>query len=145
MLRRLIANRNAFAPLFWTPYTESGHHTRRWLEEAMVRFCEAAGVTYVCSYALEGTAATLLAQTGEIADRIADHLSHEESATTSRHYLAPGAIEQAQASRAFAVIAGGKAGISSTISCAGGKTALLRTGGSSQNRTENLTRMKRLL
>ena len=145
MLRKLIANRDAFAPLFWTPYTQSGHHTRRWLEEAMVRFCEAAGVTYVCPHALKGTAATLLAQTGELADRIADHLSHEESATTSRHYVAPGAIEQAQATRAFAVIAGGRAGISSTISSTRGKNDRLTTGGSSPNRTENLTRMKRLL
>lgn len=108
MLRKLVAGRDPFKPLFWTPYTESGHHTRCWLEEAMVRFCKAADVPYVCPHALKGTAATLLAQTGELADRIADHLSHEESSTTAKHYVAAGAIEQAQVTRAFAVIAGGR-------------------------------------
>ncbi|MDB4969087.1 MAG: hypothetical protein JWN44_4776 [Myxococcales bacterium] len=47
-------------------------------------------------------------QTGELADRIADHLSHEEASTTAKHYVAKGAIEQAQVTRAFAVIAGGR-------------------------------------
>jgi integrase len=108
MLRKLVAGREAFAPLFWTPYTETGHHTRRWLEKAMVRFCKAVDVPYVCPHALKGTAATLLAQTGELADRIADHLSHEEASTTAKHYVAKGAIDQGQVTRAFAVIAGGR-------------------------------------
>lgn len=99
LLRKLVAGRDAFAPLFRTPYTESGHHTRRRLEEAMVRFCKAADVPYVCPHALKGTAATLLAQTGELADRIADDLSHEEASTTAKHYVARGAIEQAQVAR----------------------------------------------
>ncbi len=47
-------------------------------------------------------------KTGELADRIADHLSHEEASTTAKHYVARGAIEQAQFTRAFAVIAGGR-------------------------------------
>lgn len=108
MLRKLVDGRQPFEPLLRTPYTETGHHTRRWLEEAMVRFCKAADVPYVCPHALKGTAATLLAQTGELADRIADHLSHEEASTTAKHYVARGAIEQAQVTRAFAVIAGGR-------------------------------------
>jgi integrase len=108
MLRRLAAGRIPFEPLFKTPYTDSGFHTRRWLEEAMVRFCEAAEVLYVCPHALKGTAATLLAETGAAAEVIADHLSHEETSTTKKHYVAPGAAEAAQLERAFAVIAGGK-------------------------------------
>lgn len=108
MLRQLVAGRIAFEPLFKTPYTESGFHTRRWLEEAMRRFCKAAGVPYVCPHALKGTAGTLLAETGAAAEVIADHLSHEETSTTTKHYVAPGAAEAAQLERALVVIAGGK-------------------------------------
>lgn len=107
MLRELAAGRPAFEPLFKTPYTESGHHTRRWLEQVMEKLCEAAGVPYVCPHALKGTAGTLMAETGAAADVIADHLSHEKTSTTTRHYVAPGALEQGQAERAFRVIAGG--------------------------------------
>lgn len=110
MLARLIEGREASEPLFPTPYTESGHHTRRWLEEAMVRLCRAAGVRYVPPHALKGAAGTVLAETGELADRIADHLSHESSRTTERHYVAPGALDDAQLGRALTVIAGGKRG-----------------------------------
>jgi integrase len=108
MLWQLAAGRHAFEPLFKTPYREDGHHTRRWLEQAMERFCEAAGVPYVCPHALKGTAGSLLAETGAAADVIADHLSHEDGATTKRHYMAPGAAEEAQAARALEVIAGGR-------------------------------------
>ncbi len=109
MLRELVAGRQAFEPLF--PHRVKGevrHHTRRWLEEAMVRFCRGAGVPYVCPHALKGTAASILAETGELSNRIADHLSHEDEATTKRHYEASGVAEAAQAKRAFGVIAGGK-------------------------------------
>lgn len=108
LLAQLVAGRAAGEPLFPTPYTSSGHHTRRWLEQAMERHCEAAGVDYVCPHALKGTAATLLAATGALADQIADHLSHEETATTRRHYTGAGALEEAAAARALTVIAGGK-------------------------------------
>jgi integrase len=74
----------------------------------MVRLCKAAGIPYVCPHALKGTAATLLAETGAAAEVIADHLSHEETSTTKRHYVAPGAAGAAQLERAFTVIAGGK-------------------------------------
>ncbi len=107
-MAKLVEGREPFAPLFWTPYTADGHHTRRWLEEAMVRFCKAAGVPYVCPHALKGTGGTILAKKGEHADTIAEYLSHEQVTTTVRHYIAPGALEDAQAERAFQVISGGK-------------------------------------
>jgi integrase len=108
MLRRLAEGRDPFEPLFRTPYTKSGHHTRRWLEEAMVKFCKAARVPYVCPHALKGTAGTLLAETGAAAEVIADHLSHQDASTTGRHYVAAGALEEAQAHRALRLITGGK-------------------------------------
>jgi len=51
LVRVLVKNRDPFEPLFKTPYTKSGFHTRRWLEEAMARLCKAAGVPYVCPHA----------------------------------------------------------------------------------------------
>lgn len=108
MLKQLVRKRPADAPLFATPYTESGFHTRRWLEQAMERHCEAAGVPYVPPHSLKGAAGTILAETGELADRIADHLSHESSATTKRHYIAAGAEEEARQAKALKVISGGR-------------------------------------
>jgi integrase len=108
MLRKLVDGRSPFEPLFRSSYTDSGHYTRRWLEQALEKFCEGCGVPRVVPHALKGTAGTLLAATGELADRIADHLSHEEAGTTRKHYVAPGTVEAAQAARALTVIAGGR-------------------------------------
>jgi integrase len=108
MVRKLVGKRPRDRPLFETPYTESGHHTRRWLEQALEKSCAAAGVPRVVPHALKGVAGTILAETGELADRIADHLSHESTATTKRHYVAPGAIDDARLDRALTVIRGGK-------------------------------------
>lgn len=108
MVARLAAGRPADEALFKTPYTADGHHTHRWLQQAMVRFCEAAGVPYVCPHALKGMAGTLAAEIGYTADAIATHLSHEETATTMAHYVAPDVVEDAQLSRALKVMQGGK-------------------------------------
>jgi len=109
MVLKLIDGRVAEAPLFPTPYTATGHHTRRWLEEAMRKRCDEAGVPYVPPHSLKGIAGTVLAETGELADRIADHLSHESSKTSERHYIAPGALDDARLGRALKVITGGRA------------------------------------
>lgn len=108
MVARLAAGRAPGEALFVTPYTDSGHHTHRWLQQAMVRFCEGAGVPYVCPHALKGMAGTLAAEIGYTADAIASHLSHEETATTMAHYVKPAAVEAAQLERALKVMQGGK-------------------------------------
>jgi integrase len=108
MVARLVAGRPPGEALFKTPYTTSGHHTHRWLQQAMVRFCEAAGVPYVCPHALKGIAGTIQAELGDTSDRIAAHLSHEETATTMAHYVKPAAVEEAQLERALKVMQGGK-------------------------------------
>ncbi len=107
LLRQLVAGRDPFEPLFKTPYTKTGHHTRRWLEEAMSRFCEAAGVPYVCPHALKGTAGSILAKRGALGNQIFEYLSHEEGATTKRHYVPGDAIEQAETRAGLALIMGG--------------------------------------
>jgi integrase len=109
LLRKLAAGRGAFEPLFaWRRKGELRHHTHRWLEEGMVRFCKGAGVPYVCPHALKSTAGEVLAEDGEAAETIIRHLSHDDGATTRRHYVRGGAMEQAAAERGFAVISGGK-------------------------------------
>lgn len=81
-----------------------GYHTVSWLIKAQRKLCKEAGVPYVCPHGLKGTAGSLLAETGELADKIADHLSHETSAITERHYITPGIIDGVQASRAIEVL-----------------------------------------
>ncbi len=105
--RRMIANRAPTEPLFKTPLTESGYHTHRWLQEAMVTFCALAGVPYICPHGLKGTAGTMLVETGHASEAIADHLSHEKKSTTERSYIAPGALEQARTERGAELITEG--------------------------------------
>jgi integrase len=81
-----------------------GERTISWLIKAQRRFCKEAGVPYVCPHGLKGTAGSVLAVTGELSDKIADHLSHDNSAITERHYIAPGILDGVQASRALEVL-----------------------------------------
>lgn len=99
LLRKFIKGRPSDAPLFETPYTKSGHHTRRWLEQAIVKLCDGAKVPHIVPHALKGAAANVLVETGHLADAIADHLSHESPSTTRDHYLPSGALEDARTER----------------------------------------------
>lgn len=103
----LVLDRPAHEPLFMTA-TEGGFHTKSWLLAAAKRFCRDAGVPYVCPHGLKGTSGTLLAEAGALADQIAEHLSHERQSTTRTSYVAEGALANAEAQRAFQVIAGGR-------------------------------------
>ena len=108
LLRKLAKGREPGEPLFYSKWTDSGHHTHRWLQQVMVKYCESAGVPYVPPHSLKGMSGSVLAETGELADRIADHLSHESPAMTRRHYIAAGAAEDARQEKALKVISGGK-------------------------------------
>jgi integrase len=81
-----------------------GPRTNDWLRTAQRKICQEAGVPYVCPHGLKGTMGSLMAERGEAIDRIANHLSHENPYVTERHYLAPGIIDGAQASRAIEVL-----------------------------------------
>lgn len=107
-LLKRVANGRAAQDVLFPANTESGMHTINWLWSAQKRFCKAAGVPYVPPHGLKGTAGSILAETGELSDKIADHLSHTHKSMTERHYIAPGIVDGAQAERAFAVIAGGR-------------------------------------
>jgi integrase len=109
LLRQFAEGRPPFEPLFVQRRKgKAMHHTRRWLRDGMKRFCVAAGVPYICPHALKGTAGEILAENGASAELIVAHLSHEDGATTRRHYVAGESIDSAAAARGFAVIAGGK-------------------------------------
>jgi integrase len=112
LVRKLVEGCSPLQPLFRTPPTEEtpggGFHTHSWLRCAAHRIATKAGTPYVCPHGLKGTAGSILAETGELADRIADHLSHESASTSKRHYIQPGALEEAQQQRGLALIQGGK-------------------------------------
>jgi hypothetical protein len=74
----------------------------------MSRFSKAAGVPYICPHALKGNAGSILAKRGALGNQIFEYLSHEEGATTKRHYVAAEAIEQAETRAGLALIMGGK-------------------------------------
>jgi len=72
----------------------------------MERYCEAAGLPYVCPHGLEGTAASAMADDGGTAERIVAYLSQEKATTSKRHYGAEGSIEAGQAIRSFEALIG---------------------------------------
>lgn len=106
LLRQVVEGREPLEPLF--PTCDGGHHTKAWLLAAMKRFCRDADVPYVCVHSLKDTAGSVLAEQGDAADRIAEHLSHESPATTLRHYVDGAVVEEKQRERGLWVIAGGK-------------------------------------
>jgi integrase len=106
IIKSVIGGRDATEPLFKA--SNGGFRTTSWARAAMHRLSAAAGVPYVCPHGLKGTGGTILAEDGELAERIQKHLSHEDIRTSERHYIASGALEQAQADRVLQVIEGGK-------------------------------------
>jgi len=107
-VQRLIDDRGSLEPLFKSDRTEGGHHDGHWLWQAQERFCRLAKVPHFCPHALKGVSGTVLAKRGAAGDLVMDHLSHEDGATTFRHYVDRRVVESAQAEQAFKVIAGGK-------------------------------------
>lgn len=108
LVKQMIEGRDRTAPLF-PASEEGGHHTKSWLRFALRRFCRDAGIPYFCPHSLKGTAGTALAEGGELADKIAEFLSHEDKRTSTTHYVADGAIANGQVERNFEVLIGGKA------------------------------------
>jgi integrase len=107
-VRQLVAGRSPMEPLFKTPHTKDGHHSHHWMWQAQERFCRLAGVPHFCPHSLKGVSGTVIAKRGAAGNIVMDHLSHEEDATTFRHYVDRGLVEGAQAEQAFRVIAGGR-------------------------------------
>lgn len=81
-----------------------GERTISWLIKAQRRFCMEARLPYVCPHGLKGTAAALLVETGQSAEAIAAHLSHENPYITEQHYLVPGVLDSARVNRSLEVL-----------------------------------------
>lgn len=113
LLRTAVAGRSPMEPLF---PIDGNHHTKAWLHAAVRRFCRDADVPRVCPHSLKGTAGSVLADTGEASNKIADHLSHESEDTTRRHYVRPGAMEDARRERGIDVITKDQGLISGAVS-----------------------------
>lgn len=108
-VRQYIDGRDPLEPLFMRRCKgKLLHLTRRWLEQGMERMCEGAGIPCFCPHSLKSASGTVLAKRGAAANVIVDHLSHEEGATTFRHYVDKSIVDGAQAEQAFKVISGGR-------------------------------------
>lgn len=107
-VRKLVAGRNPMEPLFKSEKRADGHHTDHWLWQAQERFCRLAGVPHFCPHALKGVSGTIVAKRGALGNLVMDHLSHKKKSTTFGHYVDREIVEQAQAEKAFRLIAGGK-------------------------------------
>lgn len=107
-VQQLVAGRSAVEPLFKTERTANGHHGDHWLWQAQERFCRLARVPHFCPHSLKGVSGTVIAKRGAAGNIVMDHLSHEEDATTFRHYVDRGLVEGVQAEQAFKLIAGGR-------------------------------------
>jgi integrase len=83
--------------------------SRFWVRRRVTAWCKAAGVPVVSPHGLRGTHSTLAQEHGATSHVVAAALGHSSSAVTERHYTAPGAAEQAKASRAWRVLTGGRA------------------------------------
>jgi integrase len=103
LLRGLTTGRSPLEPLFVTK-KDGGFHTKSWLRSAAKRVAKVAGVQYVCPHGLKGTAGTLAIEAGALADHVVDFLSHTSMTTSGRHYIAPGALEEAQQQKALRVL-----------------------------------------
>lgn len=70
---------------------------RHWVARNVKRLCKFAGVPPVCAQGLRGTAASLALESGQIGAAVIHSLGHTSFDTTKAHYLAPGAVETANA------------------------------------------------
>jgi len=77
---------------------------RHWVLRAVRRICKTAGVTAVTPHGLRGTHATLSRAAGVSGLVLAASMGHESPSTTERHYVAPGAAANADASAFLAAL-----------------------------------------
>jgi integrase len=72
------------------------------------KICGLAKVPMVSAHGLRGTHSTLATTAGATAHFVVSAMGHTSFDVTRKHYLAPGAEENARAKRTFEVLQGGK-------------------------------------
>ncbi len=72
------------------------------------KICREAGVPVVNAHGLRGTHSTLATTAGATAHFVVSAMGHTSFDVTRKHYLAPGAEENARTKRTFEVLQGGK-------------------------------------
>ncbi len=109
MLIALAAGRPGDAPLFAHP--DGSRWSRHVAYGRVRRTCQAAGVPVLAPQALRRTQSTMATDAGATGLDVARQLGHavpRAPAVTTRSYVSPEAARDAQAQRAFRVIAGGR-------------------------------------
>jgi integrase len=109
MLVELAAGRPPDAPLF--AHADGARWSRHVAYGRVRRSCKAAGVPVLPPQALRRTQSTMATDAGATGLEVARQLGHavpHAPAVTHRSYVAPEAARDAQAQRAFRVIAGGR-------------------------------------
>jgi integrase len=98
----LVAGRRGDERLF-------GEATRHWLRHHVQRLCREAKVPEITTHALRGMHATIRVRAGLTAAEVAAVLGQADTgATARRHYIAPGAEQQAQQRAAMKLLQGGR-------------------------------------
>jgi integrase len=86
-----------------------GDVDRHWLRHHVQRLCREAKVPEITTHALRGMHATIRVRAGLTAAEVAAVLGQADTgATARRHYIAPGAEQQAQSRAAMKLLQGGR-------------------------------------
>jgi integrase len=102
LLAQLVAGRGGGDRLF-------GDVDRHWLRHHVQRLCREAKVPEITTHALRGMHATIRVRAGLTAAEVAAVLGQADTgATARRHYIAPGAEQQAQQRATMKLLQGGR-------------------------------------
>lgn len=100
------AERPGSAPLFVDKH--GVRRTRHWVHDQVVRMCQLAEVPRVTPHGLRGTQSTIATAEGGSAQLVAAGLGHANPAITAAAYIDKEVASDAQARRAWKVLAGGR-------------------------------------
>lgn len=107
-LLRLASGRDPDAPLFALSRTGK-HGSHQAFYCAVQRVCRAARVPIVCPHSLRGLWATAGVRSGALSHAVAAALGHGSFEVTAKHYVRPGALDEARTERLVQMLAMGTA------------------------------------
>jgi integrase len=113
-LRELCRGKLPGAFIFDSPRAPSGHREVQWLNAAIERFCDRAGVQRITSHGGRGTCSSLSSLDGMPLAQVAQRMGHGSTTITAKHYLAPGVKERSivsSAARVIEMVRGSQSGI----------------------------------